>query len=188
MSDPSIQPHLDLSTAVDHDPQESAEWRDALASVLRAAGPARVRELMDMLARAWRAIRPSAGSPRRARPMSTPSPPRAAAVPRRPGDRGAAGVADALECAWRWWCAPTRPMANSAATSPVMPARPICSRSASTISSAPPTPCRRRPGVLPAALGARRVCARVSRRAPERARPRALPAGDQARRRGAQGL
>ena len=49
MSDPSIQPHLDLS-AVDHDPLESAEWRDALLSVLRTAGPARVRQLMDMLA------------------------------------------------------------------------------------------------------------------------------------------
>ena len=35
MSDPSIQPHLDLSAATDRDPQESAEWRDALLSVLR---------------------------------------------------------------------------------------------------------------------------------------------------------
>ncbi len=50
MSDPSIQPHLDLSTGADHDPQESVEWRDALMSVLRSAGPARVRQLMDMLA------------------------------------------------------------------------------------------------------------------------------------------
>ena len=50
MSDPSIQPHLDLSAADDRDPQESAEWRDALLSVLRSAGAARVRELMDMLA------------------------------------------------------------------------------------------------------------------------------------------
>jgi len=50
MSDPKIQPHLDLSAVTDRDPQESAEWRDALLSVLRADGPARVRELMDMLA------------------------------------------------------------------------------------------------------------------------------------------
>ncbi|HYJ98712.1 MAG TPA: pyruvate dehydrogenase (acetyl-transferring), homodimeric type, partial [Burkholderiaceae bacterium] len=50
MSDPKIQPHLDLSIAIDRDPQESAEWRDALLSVLRTAGPARVRQLMDMLA------------------------------------------------------------------------------------------------------------------------------------------
>ena len=49
MSDPSIQPHLDLSAAADHDPLESAEWRDALLSVLRTDGPARVRQLMDML-------------------------------------------------------------------------------------------------------------------------------------------
>ncbi|HET7792361.1 MAG TPA: alpha-ketoglutarate dehydrogenase [Rhizobacter sp.] len=47
MSTPSSQHHL---TPADSDPQESAEWRDALASVLQAAGPQRVRELMDMLA------------------------------------------------------------------------------------------------------------------------------------------
>ncbi len=47
MSDPAIQPFL---TPADADPQESAEWRDALASVLQAAGPQRVRELMSMLA------------------------------------------------------------------------------------------------------------------------------------------
>ena len=33
----------------DSDPQESAEWREALAAVLQAAGPQRVAELMDML-------------------------------------------------------------------------------------------------------------------------------------------
>ena len=47
MSDPAIQPFL---SPVDADPQETAEWRDALASVLQAAGPQRVRELMNMLA------------------------------------------------------------------------------------------------------------------------------------------
>ncbi|MGY4830797.1 pyruvate dehydrogenase (acetyl-transferring), homodimeric type [Sphaerotilaceae bacterium SBD11-9] len=47
MSDPAIRQHL---PPVDSDPQESAEWRDALASVLQAAGPQRVRELMGMLA------------------------------------------------------------------------------------------------------------------------------------------
>ena len=36
---------------VDDDPQETAEWRDALASMLQAAGPRRVREIMDMLVR-----------------------------------------------------------------------------------------------------------------------------------------
>jgi pyruvate dehydrogenase E1 component len=33
----------------DSDPQETAEWREALASLLAAAGPARVRELLDIL-------------------------------------------------------------------------------------------------------------------------------------------
>jgi pyruvate dehydrogenase E1 component len=48
MSDPAIRQHL--ASAADSDPQETAEWRDALASVLRAAGRQRVHELMDMLA------------------------------------------------------------------------------------------------------------------------------------------
>ena len=52
---------------MDTDPQESAEWRDALASLLRSGGPERVREIMDMLPRR-RATRPSAGSPQRGTP------------------------------------------------------------------------------------------------------------------------
>jgi pyruvate dehydrogenase E1 component len=50
MSDPSIQAHLGIDVAADADPQESAEWQTALASLLQAAGPKRVREIMDMLA------------------------------------------------------------------------------------------------------------------------------------------
>ena len=34
----------------DSDPEESAEWREALQSVLERAGPERVRQIMDMLA------------------------------------------------------------------------------------------------------------------------------------------
>jgi len=52
MSDPSIQPRLvPASDFVDSDPQETAEWRDAFASLLAAAGPQRVREIMDVLVR-----------------------------------------------------------------------------------------------------------------------------------------
>jgi pyruvate dehydrogenase E1 component len=55
VSDPPIQPRLVQATPLaDCDPQESAEWRDALASLLQAAGPQRVREIMDMLAAAAR--------------------------------------------------------------------------------------------------------------------------------------
>ena len=50
MSDPSIHIHLGAEPPHDNDPEESAEWRAALDSLLRAAGPARVREMMDMLA------------------------------------------------------------------------------------------------------------------------------------------
>jgi pyruvate dehydrogenase E1 component len=43
-----------MSKPIDSDPQESAEWHDALASVMQAAGPRRVREIMDLLAAAAR--------------------------------------------------------------------------------------------------------------------------------------
>ncbi len=49
MTDLSSHPHLGLPPDLDADPLESAEWRDALASVLAASGPQRVREIMDML-------------------------------------------------------------------------------------------------------------------------------------------
>ena len=32
------------------DPEENAEWHESLASLLAASGPARVREIMDLLA------------------------------------------------------------------------------------------------------------------------------------------
>ena len=62
MSDAGLHP-----SGVDSDPQESTEWHDALASVLRVAGPQRVCELMDMLANAARdpiiGWRPMHGTP-----------------------------------------------------------------------------------------------------------------------------
>ncbi|MES2957295.1 MAG: alpha-ketoglutarate dehydrogenase [Pseudomonadota bacterium] len=55
MSDSSIQPQLARAADFsDSDPQESAEWRDALASLLQAAGPQRVCEVIDMLVEAAR--------------------------------------------------------------------------------------------------------------------------------------
>ena len=50
MSDPTISTPAGIGAAPDTDPQETAEWQAALASVLQAAGPARVREIMDSLA------------------------------------------------------------------------------------------------------------------------------------------
>ena len=35
--------------SVDPDPKESAEWRDALRSLLDASGPERTRQILDML-------------------------------------------------------------------------------------------------------------------------------------------
>ena len=67
MSDPSNQTHLGIGPAMDADPQETAEWHDALTAVLQAAGPKRVREIMDMLSNTARdpsiAWRPVHGTP-----------------------------------------------------------------------------------------------------------------------------
>src|SRR5512147_1010199 len=68
MSDPSIPPQLaQAAPFTDSDPGETAEWRDALASLLQAAGPQRVREIMDMLSAAARSPevgwQPALGTP-----------------------------------------------------------------------------------------------------------------------------
>jgi pyruvate dehydrogenase E1 component len=67
MSNHAIQWHLVTEPSSDPDPEETAEWRSALASVLQAAGPARARQLLDMLAEAARdpviGWQPSRGSP-----------------------------------------------------------------------------------------------------------------------------
>ncbi|WP_218508285.1 alpha-ketoglutarate dehydrogenase [Variovorax sp. dw_308] len=45
-------PHLAaLSSAIDPDPQETAEWRDAFAALVAANGPVRARQMLDELAR-----------------------------------------------------------------------------------------------------------------------------------------
>jgi pyruvate dehydrogenase E1 component len=45
-------PHLAaLAGAVDPDPQETAEWREAFAALVAANGPARARQMLDELAR-----------------------------------------------------------------------------------------------------------------------------------------
>ena len=55
MTDQSILTHLGAALPPhDSDPQETEEWRAALMSLLKAGGPARVREVMDMLARTAR--------------------------------------------------------------------------------------------------------------------------------------
>jgi pyruvate dehydrogenase E1 component len=74
MSDDSISRHLASPAAPDTDPQETAEWLDALASLLAAAGPQRVREVMDRLAE--RARHPAIGwQPARGTPYVNTIPP-----------------------------------------------------------------------------------------------------------------
>ncbi len=50
MLDTSIQSSIGVIPTLDSDPQETAEWKDALQAVLQVAGPQRVREIMDALA------------------------------------------------------------------------------------------------------------------------------------------
>jgi pyruvate dehydrogenase E1 component len=50
MNEVEIQRLLTVASApADADPAETAEWRDALLSLLQTAGPERVREIMDQL-------------------------------------------------------------------------------------------------------------------------------------------
>lgn len=60
--------HLRAFEATDDvDPHETAEWRDALGAMRQTAGPARVRQIMDMLSALARdpaiAWRPQRGTP-----------------------------------------------------------------------------------------------------------------------------
>ncbi len=161
----------------DPDPTETAEWRESFASLAEAHGPGtraldarragahRTHAAHRLAARAGDAVRQH--HRRRG----------AAGVPGRPRDRGAAGLADALECA-----------RDGGARQPGLrrarrPHRELCERGRpvrSRLQSFLPCAQRRasrRPGVLPAAQRAGRLCARLSRRALERRRPAALPPG-----------
>ncbi|MFM1855738.1 MAG: hypothetical protein RLZ83_1047 [Pseudomonadota bacterium] len=151
MSDESIHLHLARLAAAaltpagagaDPDPAETAEWREALQSLLREAGPARVRQIMDMLGAMARdpavGWQPAAGSPY----VNT--------IPadRQPPFPGDLALEERLASIMRWNALAMVVRANAAhgelaATSPAMRARPISSRWASTISSAPPGPTRR---------------------------------------------
>ena len=66
MNQPFI-PITQFAPRLDSDPEETAEWRASLASVLAAAGPERVRELLDLLAADARtpqiAWQPALGTP-----------------------------------------------------------------------------------------------------------------------------
>jgi pyruvate dehydrogenase E1 component len=95
MSDPSIQSHL-TPVAADSDPQESAEWRDAFASLLQSGGAARVKEVMDMLA--VMARDPSVGwQPVRGTPYVNSIP--ATEQPKFPGDQA---IEERLASLMRW--------------------------------------------------------------------------------------
>ena len=147
------------------DPAETREWLDALDSVFARGRRARgvPSSALDRR-RTNSALLPTCCP----RPTATRSRPRSRAPfpailsSRNGSRRSCAGTR------WPWSCAPTWPRASSAATSRVTLPRPRSSRSASIISSARRTATGRRYRLLPAALGAGRLRARLPRRPPHR--------------------
>ena len=96
MSDPSIHHRLDAGFDIDADPEESLEWHQALAAVLQASGPQRVREVMDMLSRTARD--PSVGwQPVRGTPYVNTIP-----VERQPAFPGDLAIEERLASLMRW--------------------------------------------------------------------------------------
>ncbi|GAP35449.1 alpha-ketoglutarate dehydrogenase [Ideonella sakaiensis] len=84
------------ATAPDSDPEETAEWLDALASLLASGGPARVREVMDRLAQ--RACAPGIGwQPPRGTPYVNSIP-----VEQQPSFPGDLALEERLASLMRW--------------------------------------------------------------------------------------
>lgn len=102
---------------------------------------------------------------------------RAAPLPRRPSDRAAAVGHRAMERAGHGGAGQRRAGRTG------RPHRQLCLGSGPVRGGLPPflscthRAARRRPGVLPAALGARRLCPRIPRRPAERRLPAPLPPG-----------
>ena len=188
MTDLSLARHIGAILAragADLDPAETAEWCEALDALTAAHGPARARFLLDaLLAHARRRgvhWQPSLITPY----VNTIPLEDAAAVPRRPGDGAAPRRADALERAGDGDARqPRRERRLGRARRPHRELR-LGGRSVrGRLQPLLPRPRRRagdgdarRPRLLPAALGARRLRARLPRRPPLRRRPRPLPPG-----------
>ena len=166
----------------DNDPNETQEWIDALTAAVAAGGKERGLYLLKQLEEQAQHLGIVAHVPPYSAYQNTIPLEQQGAVSGRSRARGAHHRRSCAGMRWRWWCAPTRPMASSAATSRATRRPPRSSRSASITSSVAPKPGRRRPRLLPAALGARRVCTRVPRRRLVGGAARELPAGGRRRR------
>ncbi|MCP5287010.1 MAG: alpha-ketoglutarate dehydrogenase [Burkholderiaceae bacterium] len=87
---------MDMRTPPDADPQELQEWREALQALLASAGPARVRQVMDLLAADAR--EPAIGwHPPRGTPYVNTIPPE-----RQPRFSGDLAVEERLASLMRW--------------------------------------------------------------------------------------
>ena len=133
-----INPTLTLNNstaAADSDPTETAEWLDALKkSVFRMEGGERAEFILSALDRKAKdlGVVPNVlpfGPYRNTIPLEKQGAFPATSKWRRASRRSFAGMP------WRWSCARTRPMANSADMSRAKPPPPRFSRSASIISS-----------------------------------------------------
>ena len=94
-----------------------------------------------------------------------------APYPGRPGARGAHHRRSCAGTRWRWWCAPTRRYGELGGHIAQLRVggRDLRGRLQPLLPRPRRRP-RRRSGVLPAAFGARRLCARLPRRAADRGR------------------
>ena len=152
----------------DADAAETREWLAALASLVEAAAPS-ARASCSTRCRTRRArfaLRLAAGA-RHALRQHHPGA-RAAAFPRRPGDRAAAGGTDALERAGDGGARqPALRRARRPHRELCVGGRPVRGRLQPLLPRAHRRR-RRRPGLLPAAFGAGRLCARLPRGPAER--------------------
>ena len=161
---------------VDLDPQETAEWVEALDQVIDEAGPDRAAYLLERLGeRARDQRRRAAHSPQHAVRQHHPAR-RRSAVSRRPRHGAAHQEPDPLERHGHGGAAEQIRRTASAATFPPTPRWPRCWRWDSTISST--RSYGDQPGDLiyfPGPRLARRLCARLSGRPAQRRAPQEFP-------------
>jgi hypothetical protein len=170
----------EISLAVDPDPAETAEWRDAFLALAQTQGPQRARQMLVELARLARQQR-IGWQPELATPYVN-----TIAVEDQPPFPGDLAVEERLASLMRWNALAMVAKANQAYgelgghIASYASAADLFETGFNHFFHARSDARRRaprRPRVLPAAQRTRCLCTRVPRRPPERRRPEALPPG-----------
>ncbi len=176
MTDHSLTRFLSADNA-DIDPVETAEWRDAFLALVAAHGPARARFVLDQLANMARGPH-IAWSPELVTPYVN-----SIAVDQQPAFPGDLAIEERLGSLMRWNALAMVARANMAYgelgghIASYASAADLFEVGFNHFFQARNDAAGRRPGVLPAAQRARRLCAGFPGRAAGRGRPRALPPG-----------